>query len=172
MGRKVVYLPDFIIIGANKAGTISVANYLNQNPKIKISDEKEPMFFSSTPEMIQAKLGEISLEKTYFAITLHEYSKMFEKCSPQVEFFGEASTAYLANPYKSASLIKKIVPNVKIIAILRESVSRALSAYKMCFGEGIEDRSFEDIIKASENQKTILRSGHCAKEYFRNGFYA
>lgn len=172
MGRKFIYLPDFIIIGANKAGTSSVAHYLNQNPTIKISDEKEPMFFSSTPEMISAKREDANLENSYFAITLDEYSKMFENCTDEVKFFGEASTAYLANPYRSAALIKKLVPNVKIIVILREPVSRAISAYKMCCGFGIEDRSFNDIVKTSENQKTILKTGQGVKEYFQNGLYS
>lgn len=171
MGRKIIYLPDFIIIGANKAGTTSVAHYLNQNPAIKISDEKEPMFFSSTPEMISAKREDANLEKTYFAITLDEYSKMFENCTTEVKFFGEASTAYLANPYKSAALIKKLVPNVKIIVILREPVSRAISAYKMCRGYGIEERSFKDIVNTSGNQKTINKTGHGVKEYLQNGLY-
>lgn len=172
MGVKQVFLPDFIIIGANKAGTTSVANYLNQNPHIKISDVKEPMFFSSTPKMATAKQEEASLAKPFFAITLDEYSSMFKNCTSEVKFFGEASTAYLANPYTSASLIKKIVPDVKIIAALREPVSRAISAYKMCVGNGIENRPFKDVVKASESQKTILKGGHSVKEYFRNGLYA
>ena len=73
MGKMSIILPDFIIIGANKAGTTSIANYLAQHPEIKISTVKEPMFFSSEPNYNSASLKDSSLGKPYFARTLKEY---------------------------------------------------------------------------------------------------
>jgi len=172
MGKQTIYLPDFIIIGANKAGTTSIANYLNENPKIKISDVKEPMFFASTPMTSTAKKESATLEKPYFAVTLQEYSSMYENHYLRAKIYGEASTAYLACPSSSVIPMKKIVPDVKIIAVLREPVSRAISAYKMCLGNGIEDRSFSEVVQDASSQKTILNAGHGVKEYIRNGLYA
>lgn len=171
MGKKSLYLPDFIIIGANKAGTTSIANYLNLNPKVKISEVKEPMFFSSTPSTVHASKEEASLALPFVTITLDDYSRMYENHEASAQVFGEASTAYLALPQASATLIKKVVPQVKIIAILREPVSRAVSAYKMCFGNGIEKRSFSQVVRDSKNHITILKN-HGVKEYIRNGLYA
>jgi|GEM_PF-3589145 len=172
MGKKVIYLPDFIIIGANKAGTTSVANYLNLNPEIKISEVKEPMFFSSTPATISAKRENANLANPYVTINLDDYSKMYQDHEIRAKYFGEASTAYLATPHSSVIAMKKVVPDVKIIAILREPVSRAVSAYKMCLGNGIENRSFSEIVDQAEHQKTIIHGGHGVKEYVRNGLYA
>lgn len=170
--KKTIYLPDFIIIGANKAGTTSIADYLNQNPEIKISDVKEPMFFSSTPMTITSIRKDASLANPYHAVTLDEYSNMFKSYRKETKIFGEASTAYLANPYASVIMMKKLVPDVKIIAILREPVSRAVSAYKMCLGQGIEDKTFHEIVMESDTKKTILKGGHGVKEYIRNGLYS
>ena len=170
MPVKTISLPDFVIIGANKAGTTSVAHYLNQHPKIQISTVKEPMFFASDADTISTREG-ASLAKPYFAITLDEYSGMFEPRNYGIKLLGEASTAYLANPKRSAQLMKKIVPEVKIIAILREPVGRAISAYKMCVGENIEQRSFAEIAANAQNEREILPS-HGVKEYIRNGLYA
>jgi hypothetical protein len=170
MAKIKIILPDFIIIGANKAGTTSVANYLNTHPSIKISDVKEPMFFSSDPVMTSAGKKEANLKKPFFTSTLERYSDLFSNHGYSVKIFGEASTSYLAIPKRSAFLIKKIVPKVKIIAILREPVDRAISAYKMCYGNEIEKRSFSRVVQDSLNHTGILDE-HGVKEYVRNGLY-
>lgn len=172
MGAINIILPDFIIIGANKSGTTSVAYYLNQHPEIKMSNVKEPMFFTSNPLNKSATIKTASLGNPYYAISLEEYSSLFvEQHSESSVFYGEASTSYLASPQKAAPLIKKLVPSVKIIAILREPASRALSAYKMCFGNGIEHRRFKEIAKCAEKENKILFA-HGVKEYIRNGLYS
>ena len=170
MPVKKISLPDFVIIGANKAGTTSVAHYFNQHPKIQISKVKEPMFFSSNADTVSQREG-ATLDKPFFAITLDEYSSMFEPQKSGAKLLGEASTAYLANPKQSAQLLKKIVPEVKIIAILREPVGRAISAYKMCVGGNIEQRSFAEVVANAQSERQILPS-HGVKEYIRNGLYA
>lgn len=85
--------------------------------------------------------------------------------------FGEASTSYLASPYLAAQLIKKITPDVKLIAILREPAERAISAYMMCRGNGIEKREFHEIVQCAVEQLVIKRV-HELKDYIRNGLYA
>lgn len=39
-------MPNFLTIGAAKAGTTSIYNYLNQHPEIYMSPNKEPNFFA------------------------------------------------------------------------------------------------------------------------------
>ena len=58
MGEVTIILPDFIIIGANKAGTTSVANYLNSHPAIQMSSIKEPMFFTADPGKERSSITE------------------------------------------------------------------------------------------------------------------
>lgn len=163
-------LPDFVVIGANKAGTTSVANYLNMHQKIQMSRVKEPMFFSTTPSQISADVAEASLANPFFTLTLSEYSAMFESGKEGDLVYGEASTAYLANPAISASLMRKIIPQVKIIAILRDPVDRAISAYKMCYGNKIENRSFKEVVDESWCHREVS-SVHGVRDYVRNGLY-
>ncbi len=170
MPKLSIILPDFVIIGANKAGTTSVANYLNSHPEIKISDVKEPMFFSTDPLKISTSKRKSNLKSPFFTSTLESYSSLYASHSANVKLFGEASTSYLAIPQKSAYLLRKLVPDVKIIVILREPVSRAISAYKMCYGSGVEERSFAEVVKDSISHTSIL-TGHGVKQYVRNGLY-
>ncbi|NCP38802.1 MAG: sulfotransferase [Shewanella vesiculosa] len=170
MGKISFTLPDFVIIGANKAGTTSLANYLTQHPEIRISTVKEPMFFSSEPSRISAGLKDATLAAPYFSLTLREYSDQFEPHTDEIKWFGEASTSYLANPRFSSILLKKIVPDVKIVAMLREPTARAISAYKMCYGNGIEKRTFEETLVTLDMQSKI-NDHHGVREYVRNSLY-
>lgn len=169
MGKQHLTLPDFIILGANKAGTTSVARYLASNPDICISTIKEPMFFSAMPDKTSAKKDGATLENPFFSITLPDYSALFEKGNATV--FGEASTSYLANPDPTAKWIRKIVPDVKLVAILRDPASRAASAYKMCYGNGLEKRSFTEIVDHAADELSIHKA-HGVTEYIRNGLYS
>jgi hypothetical protein len=171
MAQTVFTLPDFVIIGANKAGTTSIAKYMEQNPQIGFSRIKEPMFFSTNPEQFRAAPGGASLAKPYFTATLDEYSRLFPADRPEVRVFGEASTAYMAVPQRSAQLMGKIVPQVRIIAVLREPVARAVSAYRMCRGQGIEPRPFEQVAAAAASCATVLPN-HGVREYVRLGLYS
>ena len=171
MATTTFHLPDFIIIGANKAATTSLAHYLNTHPEVHMSRVKEPMFFSTDPAAPKTEASEANLEKPFFTPTLPEYSSMFENAPPGARLFGEASTAYLANPLIAARAIKKIVPNVKLIAVLRDPAKRAVSAYKMYRGNGMEPRPFREIVDAAADQLTI-NGAQGGKDYIRNGLYA
>lgn len=171
MGIHQIILPDFVIIGANKAGTTSIANYLDQNPQIQLSNPKEPMYFSSSPYFAKSVAIENSkLSQNYYASSLLEYSSLLLPINKDVKLFFEASTSYLANPNMSSYMLKKIVPDVKLIAILREPAERAISAYKMCVGSGIETRSFSEIVHNAANELKMI-DNHSVKEYIRNGLY-
>lgn len=157
-------LPNFLIIGANKAGTTSLAYYCNQHPEIFISAVKEPMFFTSS--RVGASRAESKLAEPYFSFTLEEYSSLFSGTEKSVR--GEASTAYLANP-ECALWIKKILPHVKLIAVLRNPLDRAFSSYKMYRGNGIEQRTFEEAVlhEIEFGTKGISQGRH----YLKLGLY-
>jgi hypothetical protein len=171
MGVATFVLPDFVIVGANKAGTSSIASYLGSHPAIQMSRVKEPMFFTSRPYHQSPARTEARVGRPYFATTLPEYSALFDGAKPTVGAYGEASTAYLADSGRASELMKKLVPDVKIIAVLREPTERAVSAYKMCYGNGIESKPFHEIVAHASSQ-TKIRAAHNVKEYVRNGLYA
>jgi hypothetical protein len=116
-------LPNFLIIGAAKSGTTALHNYVRQHPEIYMPEKKELSFFAhhitvpSVPKMYVEE--EIR--------TLTEYESYFDDVTTE-KAIGEASPMYLY--YEIASeRIKSYIPDTKLIAILRNPIERAYSAY-------------------------------------------
>lgn len=92
-------LPNLFNVGANKAGTTSLYQYLSEHPEIFMCLVKEPMYFNLKDH---APLESNSPNKKN---TLEEYEELF-KGSENYKVRGEESTAYMANP-KVAEEIKR-----------------------------------------------------------------
>jgi hypothetical protein len=118
-------LPNFLIIGAAKSGTSSLYAYLEQHPEIFMSPIKEPHFFSfDSVSRITSGPGDTISQ----AITsLDDYKHLFDNVKTE-KAIGEASTSYLYRP-ESVKRIYELIPDVKLIAILRHPAERAFSAY-------------------------------------------
>lgn len=110
-------LPNAIIGGTNKSGTTSLFRYLSDHPEVCASSIKEIVFFSGLQ-------GELTPE------ALSRYASHFAHCSPGSRIRLEASANYLAGGARVARLIRKCLPEVRLIFILREPVSRLLSDYR------------------------------------------
>jgi hypothetical protein len=137
--------PDFIIIGAGKCGTTSLHDYLNQHPDIYLCPKKETFFFiNERARENHQKWGSVT--------STEEYLDLF-KGAPEHSILGEISTNYYAYP-ESAELIQKAIPNVKIIAILRDPSDRAFSSYQMFVRNGHESRSFSEVINTPTQHTT------------------
>jgi len=108
-------LPDFIIIGAQKAGTTSLYDYLNQHSQIKMSTPlKEVHYFSYD-----------------YSKGLDWYKSNFPIISNKERdnlLVGEASPYYLFHPH-AAERMHNLLPDIKLIAILRNPTERAVSHY-------------------------------------------
>lgn len=120
-------LPDFLIIGAGKSGTTSLDQYLQQHPKLFMSRRKEPNFFAyeSIPETALNKY--ISRHYYQSIVKLNDYQKLFAGAKKN-QLLGEVSNTYLVMD-NAAERIKYYVPNVKLIAILRQPAERLYSRY-------------------------------------------
>ncbi|MEC4988491.1 MAG: sulfotransferase [Oscillatoria sp. PMC 1068.18] len=130
-------LPDFIIVGGSKCGTTSLHDYLSQHPQLYICPQKETFFFINEPNR--------SNHKRWGAITeLEDYQGLF-KDAPENSVIGEISTTYYSCP-ESARLIHEMLPNVKIIAILRDPANRAFSDYQMHVRDGNEEPDLKGLI--------------------------
>lgn len=102
--------PNFFIIGAPKAGTTSLYNYLSEHPNIFMSKIKGPHYFASNLN-----------NKRRLIKTKEEYLDLFKDAKKQHMCIGEASVLYL----HSQNAIKKIYadyPDSKLIIILRNPV--------------------------------------------------
>jgi len=159
-------LPNFLIIGAAKAGTTSLCHYLSQHPEIYISPEKEPRFFS--PEFYtRDNSGLIRSQIRQKPMSLEEYYQLFKDVKNEVAI-GEASTEYLYYP-ETAQRIKNLIPKVKLIAILRDPVERAFSAYCYQLRDGCETLSFERAIE--EETSRLQQNWRPGWLYIRGGYY-
>lgn len=124
------YLPDFMIIGATKAGTTSLHAYLQQHPKITSSVSKEPHFFN----------WRFSQGTTW-------YQSLFPLKGVNKKLAFDASASYLFHPH-APRRIKEFLPKVKLIVLLRDPVSRSFSEYQMRVRNNTENiKTFEEAIE-------------------------
>ena len=136
-------MPNFLIIGFEKAGTTSVYQYLKQHPQVFVSPTKETNFFiyeGQNPEILPYLSKELPVVRS-----LDDYRALFEDASEQ-KALGEASPLYLADP-NAAECIRNHIPHAKLIALLRDPAERAYSAYWMRVRDGRETRSFEQAVE-------------------------
>ena len=121
-------MPNFLVIGAAKAGTSSLYHYLKQHPQIYMSSQKELRFFSLVGETIEfCGPGDQQLYKQKSVTDQETYLTFFSDVTNE-KAIGEASPGYLYYP-KAPENIKHYLPNVKLIAILRDPVERAYSHF-------------------------------------------
>ena len=162
-------LPNFIVIGAPKSGTTALRRYLIQHPEIFMSTPKEPRFFALVGEKLNFMEPDgrpALINKSRFT-TLEAYGRLFEKASRE-KAVGEASVEYLSHP-QAAERIRQHLPDVKLLAILRNPVEAAYSGYLMTRGVGLEPcATFLDAIR---DQDRRVRENCFDGLYVQPGFY-
>lgn len=128
-------LPNFFVIGAPRSGTTSLYEYLNSHPEVYMSPVKEPDFFAepaldltrlSGPEP-SASLEEVARATPELAAAVERYLTLFERAGTQARR-GEASAIYLGHP-SAARHMRALVPDAKLIVILRDPAERAFSHF-------------------------------------------
>jgi len=157
MGKNVL---DFIIIGAQKAGTTSFFRYLDAHPQIYMPPEKEATYFSRDER---------------FHRGWEWYLREFFGDAPADKLWGKVTPDYMADP-RVPQRIKSTLPDVKLIALLRNPIERAYSQYRMSVRRGYEPRSFEgaihellkpDALEEARNRPTPTNSYIVRGEYGR-----
>lgn len=144
-------LPDFIIGGAMKSGTSSLHTILSSHPGVYIP-EGEIHFFSvdDITEHFQffGRVGGEWIEpsyRTHFKRNLAWYQDFFEPAEPD-QLIGEDSTIYLASE-KAAPRIAELIPDVKLLFLLRDPVERTHSQYRHMLRTGRALLNFEDTLQ-------------------------
>jgi hypothetical protein len=138
-------LPDFIIIGAQKSGTSSLFSYLSQHPYLIPSYRKEVHFFDGglRPDVDNFNKGQ-AWYRSHFPLK--------ENNSNDQKAF-EASPLYIFNPLVPQR-ISALIPEVKLIAILRNPVERAISHY---FHEKRKNREKLPVLEALQVEDERLK---------------
>lgn len=138
-------LPDFLIIGTQRGGTTSLYNYLADHPCIGAASIKEVHFFDSA----HFKQGEIWY-RGHFPTVWQKYAT--ERGQKQKFLTGESSPYYLFHPH-TAKRVATLLPQVKLIVMLRNPVDRAYSHYYHEIAGGHEKLpTFEDAIEGEEER--------------------
>jgi len=160
-------MPNFLIIGANKAGTTSLYYYLQQHPQVYMSPVKEPMFFTSAGTHPEGSRLPHPTALGQAIANLEDYEALFADVDEE-KAIGEASTAYLHNP-QAAQRIKQSIPDVKLIAVLRHPVERAYSNYVMYCEWGLENRDFARAVREKDDR--VVGEYPPGRLYVELGFY-
>lgn len=136
-------MPDFIIIGAMRGGTTSLYRYLTDHPQIGSAYMKEVHFFD-----VYYHKG-LSWYRSQFPSSVQKYYA--ERVQKHTFVTGEASPYYLFHPH-APQRIAKTLPQVKLVVLLRNPVSRAYSHYYHEVAGGHETLSFEEAIDREEER--------------------
>lgn len=128
-------LPDFVIIGAQKGGTTFLYGLLTRHPHVERAITKELHYFGHN-----------------FDKGIDWYRRQFPLPRWNEErksITGEASPDYLFHPH-AASRMAEVVPQARLIMLLRNPVDRAYSNYHKEVRRGRETLGFEEAIEAEE----------------------
>lgn len=152
-------LPDFLVIGAQKSGSTSLFNYLALHSAVLPSVQKEIFYFNR-----------------YFERGGDWYRRYFPRQGDLDKggmITGEASTTYLCSP-EAPERAHALIPNVKLIAVLREPAARAVSHYYHRVRAGREKRPLEIVFQEETLQRWA--KGEAIEEadsvYLERGRYA
>lgn len=152
MTTTVGRLPTFCVIGAMKAGTTSLAAWLDEHPDVHIAPQKEVRFFN-TP--------------FNFWLGADWYREQFAGAG-DAHAVGDA-TPLMQNPL-AVSHMADLLPDARLVAILRNPIDRAYSHYQHIRSRGQERRSFRDALAAERDDEMGAR-GDPPRDYLHRGRY-
>lgn len=137
MGRAVIgqvrSVPNFLIVGAMKAGTTSLFAWLGEQPEVFVPDVKEPDYFSRDHSW---RRGE-SWYRGLFTGANHD------------QMVGEASvdSTHPGRATRAASRIASFAPDARIVFVARDPLERIRSQYRHEVLRGRERRPFADALR-------------------------
>lgn len=159
-------MPHFVIIGTQKGGTTSLYNLLIRHPLVRSSVLKELHFFDK-----------------HFS----EGVEWYRRCFPRPEHkegretvTGEATPYYMFDAAVPGRMAE-ILPEARLVALLRNPVDRAYSHYHHQMRTGGETLGFEEAIEAEETRLRAERGStaepyagpnHRRFSYLSRGLYA
>jgi hypothetical protein len=128
-------LPDFLIIGAQKAGTTALYAYLRRHPAITGPSWKEVSYF----------------DRHYGRGAAWYRGNFPNRVRARGKLVGEASPSYIFHPL-GPERVKALVPEARLVALVRNPVDRARSHYHHEVALGREPLRFEDALDAEEDR--------------------
>ena len=142
VGSETGALPDFVVIGGKKCGTSSLYSLLSQHPHVEPAASKELHYFD--------------------LLFKEESVEWYRRCFPAPRWEdGRRTITGEATPYMpvrhAPERMAAIVPDARLIALLRNPVDRAYSDYQQVVRKGREARTFEEAV-GDETSEYLSRS--------------
>ncbi len=130
-------LPSFFVIGVPKAGTTALHVALARHPQIFMSRVKEPKFFltGGSPPPQRGGPGDAKTFRQY-VWRREDYEALFDGAPPGA-VRGESTPFYLYHP-PAQQRIHELVPEARLIVLLRDPVDRAHSNWSHLWSAGLE----------------------------------
>lgn len=150
--RPTSRLPNFLVIGAMKAGTTSLWHYLRTHPQVFMPDVKEVMFFDP---------------RHNWGRGIAWYESQFQGATDGQTALGEASTSYTKFPVVRdvPARIASILPDVRLIYVLRNPIERMQSHYLYALSRGKERLPIERAFAEDPTYLDISRYGFQLEQY-------
>jgi hypothetical protein len=151
-------LPDFLIIGAPKAGSTAMHDALAAHPQLYASPVKEPKFFmcDGKPPDGSRQRGPGDAHSAREWIWRHaDYERLFDD-APEGALRFESTPFYLWDR-DAHERIAVTVPDVKLVAVIRDPVDRAFSNWTHMWADGLEP--IGDFLRACGEEQDRIDAG-------------
>ncbi len=161
-------LPDFLVIGAPKAGTTALHAALARHPGLYLSAVKEPKFFlTDGPPPARGGPGDAQTYREHIWRRT-DYEALFS-AAPAGALRGESTPFYLYDR-AAQQRIRDLIPHARLIVVLRDPVERAHSNWAHLWSAGREPVG--DFVRACEQEDRRVATGWSAFwHYTRLGRY-
>jgi len=160
-------LPDFVIISVERGGTTSLYRYITTHPCVDPAFRKEVHYFD-----LNFTQG-LSWYRAHFPTRWRAAWVSFRRRHRLLT--GEASPYYLYHPHVP-DRIYQTLPEVRLIALLRNPVERAYSHYQLNRRQGKEPLSFDEAIESEEErlrgeyQRLVQDPTYYSDNHYRFGY--
>ena len=166
--------PDWLLIGGQRCGTTSLHQYLVRHPGVGTAFRKEVSFFDANWPR-----GD-RWYRAHFPTTLSRSWVQRKHGYPLM--VGEATPQYVFHP-AVPERVRALVPDVRLIVVLRDPVERAWSGYQLQRAIGVEPLEFEQALDqepqrlAGEEARLLADPGYTSHahrhfSYQARGMYA
>jgi hypothetical protein len=151
-----VPLPDFLVIGAPKAGTTALHAALDRHPALYLSPVKEPKFFltDGPPPTRGGGPGDVTTWREH-VWRREDYEALFAPAAAGL-LRGESTPFYLYDR-QAQRRIRELIPSAKLIAILRDPVERAHSNWAHLWSAGLDPEG--DFVRACADEDRRIAAG-------------
>ena len=150
-----VSMPDFLVIGAPKAGTTALHVALARHPGLYMSAVKEPKFFlTDGPPPVKGGPGDALTYREHIW-RRPEYEALFDPAPPGT-LRGESTPLYLSDR-AAMRRIRQALPGARLIVVVRDPVERAHSNWTHLWSAGLEPVG--DFVRACGEEERRIAAG-------------